>query len=57
MKNPTAIEQLQSKLDQARAERDAWRGKSAHHFEMASKLVVAMEAELKRAIEAEQYQR
>lgn len=57
MKDQTNIDRLQSKLALARAERDAWKRKSAHHFEMASILVAAIEAELKRVIEGQSSQK
>jgi threonine aldolase len=42
-----AIEALKTKIDLARLERDAWKGRSVHNYAMASKLVKALEDELK----------
>lgn len=44
------IEQLQKKLDQAKSERDSWKNKSAHHYELGSKLVEAYEKQIRELI-------
>jgi hypothetical protein len=40
------IEKLRERLSRAEAERDAWHGKSDHHYKMACALVAALRKEL-----------
>lgn len=42
------LEKLEEKLHQAELERDAWKGKSKHHYEMASILVESIKKELEK---------
>lgn len=43
------IQQLRDKLARAESERDAWRGKSDHHYKMACVLVDALRKQLANA--------
>lgn len=44
------LEKLEEKLRQAERERDAWKGKSKHHYEMASIMVEAIKKDIEKEI-------
>ncbi|GAB3054244.1 hypothetical protein [Stenotrophomonas tumulicola] len=44
------IEAAQRKLDRARSERDSWKGKNRHNYEMAALLVAALEKQLAKLV-------
>ena len=53
MEDKSETDRLFQKLANARSERDAWRGKSDHHYKMALLLVDALEKQLSEAIAAQ----
>ncbi|WP_168355615.1 hypothetical protein [Stenotrophomonas maltophilia] len=50
MATPEEIQTAQQKLDRARMERDSWKGRDRHNYEMATHLVTALEKQLSKLL-------